>query len=116
MEKFYPSYYNKPRPQPSGIPNTISYGGNYFDVQLSAQDLSNNNGNLDTVKVWLIRTGFSTHAINFGMRMVELDHSFTANSDGSATLHVSQAPPNAAILPPGTACKSRFSSHLIEFY
>ena len=105
VERFYPLYYNQRRPEPLGIPTTLSYGGQYFDLQLSSDDLFNNTGNLNAAKVWLMRTGFSTHAINFGMRMVELDHTFTANQDGSATLHVSQAPPNPAIIPPGTACR-----------
>jgi len=36
-----------------------------------------------------------------GHRMIELDSSYTGNSDGSATLHVSQLPPNPAIFAPG---------------
>jgi|ERR1700683_4482943 hypothetical protein len=38
-----------------------------------------------------------------GQRMVQLDSSYTGNSDGSAVLHVSQIPPNPAILAPGPA-------------
>lgn len=38
-----------------------------------------------------------------GQRMVQLDSTYTGNSDGSAVLHVSQAPPNPAIFPPGPA-------------
>jgi hypothetical protein len=37
-----------------------------------------------------------------GQRIVELQTSYTATEDG-ATLHVSQLPPNAAILSPGPA-------------
>ncbi|PVF94465.1 DUF1929-domain-containing protein [Serendipita vermifera] len=102
VERFYPLYYNKRRPEPAGVPTQISYGGSYFELHLSSDDLFGNIGNVNTVKVVLMKTGFSTHAINFGMRMAELDHTFTDNGDGSVTLHVSQAPPNAAILPPGT--------------
>jgi len=51
----------------------------------------------------VIKTGFSTHAINFGQRAIELDFTYTANKDGGATLHVSQLPPNAAIMAPGPA-------------
>ena len=50
-----------------------------------------------------MRTGFSTHTMNMGMRHVELRTSFTGNDDGSATLHVSQLPGNPAILAPGPA-------------
>jgi len=38
-----------------------------------------------------------------GQRMVQLDLSYTGNNDGSAVLHVSQMPPNPAILVPGPA-------------
>lgn len=50
-----------------------------------------------------MRTGFSTHTMNMGMRHVQLDSSYTTNDDGSATLHVAQLPPNPAILAPGPA-------------
>jgi hypothetical protein len=36
--------------------------------------------------------------MNMGQRHVELETAFTVNADGSAVLHVSQLPPNAAIL------------------
>lgn len=103
VERFYPLYYNTRRPEPKGLPTTLSYGGQYFDVQLSSQDLSNNPANLKATKVVVIKTGFSTHAINFGQRLVELDFTYTANNDGSGTLHVSQLPPNAALVAPGPA-------------
>lgn len=34
---------------------------------------------------------------------MQLNNTYTINSDGSATLHVSQVPPNPAILAPGPA-------------
>jgi len=103
VEIFYPLYYNKPRPQPTGIPTNISYGGNSFDIQLSSSDLSGNTSNVNNTKVVLVRTGFSTHALNFGMRNVELDYTYSIGTDGGATLHVAQAPPNAAVITPGPA-------------
>lgn len=79
-------------------------------------DLFNDIRNAAKVKIVLMKTGYSTHAINFGMRMAELDHSFTVSEQTTrgannstetsitgVTLHVCQAPPNVAILPPGTA-------------
>lgn len=102
-ERFYPWYFNKRRPQPSGIPTSLTYGGQYFDLELTAEDLANNIGNANEIKVVLIKTGFSTHAINFGQRMIELDHTFTTNTANGLTLHVSQPPPNAAIIQPGPA-------------
>jgi Galactose oxidase-like, Early set domain len=38
-----------------------------------------------------------------GQRYIELATTYTINLDGSATLHVSQLPPNPAIFPPGPA-------------
>lgn len=106
VEIFYPLYYNKRRPEPSGLPTSLSYGGNYFDVKLSKDDLGGDAAtNVKTVTIAVMKTGFSTHALNFGMRMVELDYSYSVDSDGGATLHVSQLPPNPAIIQPGPACE-----------
>lgn len=66
-------------------------------------DLNNNALNINATKAVIIRTGFSTHAMNMGQRHVELRTSFTGKDDGSATLHVAQLPPNPAILVPGPA-------------
>jgi hypothetical protein len=103
VERFYPWYYNQRRPEPAGIPTSLTYGGQYFDLTLTSDDLFGNITNANEIKVQVIKTGFSTHAINFGQRMVELDHAFTTTTDGGITLHVSQPPPNAALLQPGYA-------------
>ncbi|KAL8277617.1 hypothetical protein RQP46_010049 [Phenoliferia psychrophenolica] len=100
VERFYPDYYTATRPKPTGLPGQLGYGGNYFDLQLSSTDVGKIS-NLDNTKVVLVRTGFSTHAMNMGQRHVQLNMTFDAYSNGSATLHVSQAPPNAAIMAPG---------------
>ncbi|KAI5475839.1 hypothetical protein MNV49_000803 [Pseudohyphozyma bogoriensis] len=100
-ERFYPSYYDAGRPVPTGLPTSISYGGNSFDISLPASSL--NDTGIDNVAVKLIRSGFSTHAYNMGMRSIELNHTYTENSDGSAVLHVSQLPPNANLYVPGPA-------------
>ncbi|BGP45591.1 hypothetical protein JCM10450v2_001410 [Rhodotorula kratochvilovae] len=102
VERFYPDYYTARRPEPQGLPTTLSYGGDFFDVTLSAEDVGKLD-NLANTKVTLVRTGFSTHAMNFGQRLVQLNSTYTANSDGSAVLHVAQLPPNPAILVPGPA-------------
>lgn len=104
-ERFYPSYYSSRRPQPQGLPSSISYGGSYFNVSLSKDDLFGNVNNAQNTTVVLIRPGFSTHALSMGQRFVQLNNTYTGNEDGSATLHVSQMPPNAAILAPGPACE-----------
>ncbi|KAJ7693374.1 glyoxal oxidase [Mycena rosella] len=104
LERFYPSYYNARRPQPVGLLAQLSYGGPAFDVTLSSDDLGGNANNAANVSVVVIRTGFSTHGMNMGQRFVQLDATYTAYSaNNSATLHVSQLPPNPAILAPGPA-------------
>jgi hypothetical protein len=103
IERFYPSYYNQRRPEPQGLPNQLLYGGSYFNVSLTLADLFGNVDNVQTAEVIVMRTGFSTHTMNMGMRSVQLQSSFTGNADGSAVLHVNQLPPNPAIMPPGPA-------------
>ena len=56
VERFYPDYFTSARPQPAGVPNQLSYGGNYFDISLSTTDVGKI-ANLDNTKVVLIRTG-----------------------------------------------------------
>ncbi|KAF9010670.1 copper radical oxidase [Cyathus striatus] len=103
-ELFFPSYYNERRPQPKGLLSQLSYGGPTFDVTLDSDDLFGDVDNVQSAKVVVIRTGFSTHSMNMGQRYVELQISYTAfRGNHSAILHVSQLPPNPAILAPGPA-------------
>ncbi|KAK0476749.1 glyoxal oxidase [Armillaria novae-zelandiae] len=103
VEKFYPSYYNERRPEPHGILKQLSYGGPYFDISLDSQDLFGNVQNVQSAKVIVIRTGFSTHSMNMGQRYVELQSSYTGYENNTAILHVNQLPPNPAVLVPGPA-------------
>ncbi|GAA5992156.1 hypothetical protein JCM11641_003258 [Rhodosporidiobolus odoratus] len=102
VERFYPSYYDSPRPLPSNLPTRLSYGGSPFDVALPAESVRVADLEAE-VSVMLMRTGFSTHVMNMGARSLELPHTFSTNDDGSVTLHVSQLPPNAALFQPGPA-------------
>ena len=61
-ERFYPSYYDAGRPQPAGLPSTITYGGSLFNLSLPDSSF-NGSENLESVFVGLMRTGFSTHAM-----------------------------------------------------
>jgi hypothetical protein len=63
VEIFYPLYYNERRPQPQGLPSSFTYGGAYFNVSLSKDDLFDNVQNAKNTSVVIIRTGFSTHAM-----------------------------------------------------
>lgn len=102
-EKFYPSYYNKRRPQPVGLPGQLAYGGPSFNITLDSNDLFNNVDNVKNTTVILMRTGFSTHSMNMGQRYVQLENTYMGFSNNTAVLHVSQVPPNPAILVPGPA-------------
>jgi len=105
VEYFYPSYFSAPtRPQATGIPPTLSYGGNSFDVSIPPSSYSGSaNDAAANTTVVAIRPGFTTHGMNMGQRSLQLNNTYTVNSDGSITLHVSQLPPNPAIYPPGPA-------------
>ncbi|KAN0129788.1 glyoxal oxidase [Lactarius tabidus] len=103
VEKFYPPYFKQRRPSPTGIPSSLPYGGDFFNLSLSSGDLFGNAENVKHSKVIVMRTGFSTHTMNMGQRLVELEISYTANADGSGILHCSNLPPNPAIFPPGPA-------------
>lgn len=100
-EIFYPDYYTSPRPAPTGLPTSLSYGGASFNLSLPSASVTGHN--LSSVTVVVARTGFSTHGINMGQRQVLLDHNYVLNADGSATLVVAQLPPNPNVCVPGPA-------------
>ncbi|KAG6816718.1 hypothetical protein H0H87_003578 [Tephrocybe sp. NHM501043] len=103
-EIFYPPYFSAAsRPVPTGVPKTISYGGDYFDITLPRSSYTGSaNAAAGNTTVVLLRGGFTTHAMNMGQRYVQLNNTFQVESDGSIILHVSQAP-NPNILQPGPA-------------
>jgi len=104
-EYFYPPYFSaKTRPVPQNIPNTLSYGGDYFDITIpqtsytgSANDAAKN------TTVWLIRQGFTTHAMNMGQRIMQLNNTFTVQNNGTIILHTAQLPPVPSLFQPGPA-------------
>jgi hypothetical protein len=101
VEKFYPSWYSSARPQASGWPSSLTYGGDYWNITYTPTSSSVDPG---SVKVVVIRTGFSTHGMNMGQRYLELATSYTKLEEtGAITMHVSQMPPNANIFQPGPA-------------
>ncbi|KAG6905783.1 hypothetical protein DXG01_000775 [Tephrocybe rancida] len=52
--------------------------------------------------VALLRGCFTTHAMIMGQRYLQLNHTFTVQSDGTLVLHVEEAP-NPNVLQPGPA-------------
>ena len=104
-EIFYPPYFSASvRPQPSGMPKTISYGGDLFNITVPSSSYTGapNDAAANTTVV-LIRGGFTTHAMNMGQRFLQLNNTFTVQDDGTIILHVAQAPPNPYIFQPGPA-------------
>jgi Domain of unknown function (DUF1929) len=104
-EIFYPPYFQaSTRPAPTGMPTTISYGGNPFDITIPPSSYSGAaNDAADNTTVVLLRPGFTTHAMNMGQRYLQLNNTYTVQSDGTIILHCAQAPPNPNILQPGPA-------------
>ncbi|PWN50083.1 putative glyoxaloxidase 3 [Violaceomyces palustris] len=104
VERFYPTWYNQPRPTQPNV-SELGYGGGYFEIVLSSQDLGGSLEAIKSAKMTVVRSGFATHGVNFGQRFLELNSTYTVNQDGSVggTLHVSNMPPNPNIFQPGPA-------------
>jgi len=103
-ELWYPPYYNQRRPNPEGLLSSLSYGGEAFNVYLNSDDLFGDINSIETAKVHIIRTGFSTHNMNMGQRLLQLETTYTAYAvNSSAVLHVAQLPPNPHAFAPGPA-------------
>ncbi|KAG8965622.1 hypothetical protein FRC00_010175 [Tulasnella sp. 408] len=64
VERFYPAYYSEHRPEYSGLPAKLGYGGPYFNLTLASSELGPDPASsLGNTQVVLMRFGFSTHAI-----------------------------------------------------
>lgn len=104
-EYFYPPYFAaKTRPVPQNIPENLSYGGNLFNITVPSSSYT---GDADdaagNTTVWLIRQGFTTHAMNMGQRIMQLNNTFTVQDDGTIVLHTAQLPPSPNVFQPGPA-------------
>lgn len=104
-EYFYPPYFSaKTRPVPQNVPTTLSYGGNYFDVTISPSSYTGNSNDAATnTTIWLIRQGFTTHAMSMGQRIMQLNNTFTVQNNGTIILHTAQLPPSPNLFQPGPA-------------
>ena len=102
---FFPPYFSASvRPSPQNLPTKLSYGGPYFDVVLPSNSYSGAaNDAADAAMVTIVRSGFTTHAMNMGQRFMQLNNTYTVNKNGSITLHIAQLPPNPNIFQPGPA-------------
>jgi hypothetical protein len=104
-EIFYPPYFNATtRPDPSGIPKTISYGGKPFTISIPQNSYSGSaNAAANNTIISLVRGGISTHAMNMGQRYLQLDCTSVVKRAGVIVYHVAQAPPNPNLFQPGPA-------------
>ncbi|KAJ6502403.1 copper radical oxidase variant A [Mycena sanguinolenta] len=104
-EKFYPPYFSATtRPVPSGVPSKLTYGGDPFDITIPASSYSgSSNDAANKTIVSVVRGGWTTHAMNFGQRYMQLRNTYTVNKDGSIVLHVAQMNPNPNLFQPGPA-------------
>jgi hypothetical protein len=105
VEIFYPDYFSATtRPQPSGIPSNLSYGGDPFDITVPASSYSgSSNDAADSAIISVVRPGWTTHGMNIGQRFLQLNNTYSVSSDGSIVLHTSQMPPTPEIFQPGPA-------------
>lgn len=104
-EYFYPPYFSaKTRPAPQNVPKTLSYGGNPFDITVPPSSFT---GKADdaakNTTVWVIRPGFTTHGMNMGQRILQLNNTYTVQSNGTIILHTAQLPPYPNLFQPGPA-------------
>ena len=104
-EIFYPPYFSaSTRPAPSGMPQNLTYGGPSFDITIPASSYSGSaNAAAESATCVIQRGGFTTHAMNMGQRLMQLNNTYTVNADGSIILHVAQPPPNPNLFTPGPA-------------
>lgn len=98
VEKWYPPYWDSPRPYPQGVPNSVLYGGSPFNITVNGTFMGDSaNAKAANTKFAIIRTGFSTHAMNMGQRAVYLDYTYTVNDDASVTYMVNPLPNTKAM-------------------
>jgi hypothetical protein len=104
-EYFYPPYFSaKTRPAPQNVPTTLSYGGNPFDITVPSSSYTGDAGAAaGNTTVWVIRPGFTTHGMNMGQRVMQLNNTYTVQSNGTITLHTAQLPPYPNLFQPGPA-------------
>jgi len=86
-ERFFPAYFDMPRPEITNAPNDVAYGQPFT--------IDTPHGN-DIVEVIVMRPGAVTHGFNMTQRAVECV--ITGSAAGSVDV---EAPPGARIAPPG---------------
>lgn len=100
VDKWYPPYYNMPRPSSDQLPTTLRHGGKSFAIDMAKAIAGMSIKSLDTAYVRIIRTGFSTHGVNWGQRSLQLKSQL---SDDKRRLTVEGLPNNPNLFAPGPA-------------
>lgn len=104
LERWYPDYFFAPRPEPQGLPDLLTYGGDAFDVTVPGSFFNGSSNALAaSTKFMVIRPGFATHAMNMGQRSLRLEHSYAVQDDGSVKYTVQPLPTNPNLVTPGPA-------------
>lgn len=86
-ERYFPSYFNQPRPQITNAPANVAYGAAFAIDTPTAGSIP---------EVILMRPGAVTHGFDMSQRAIEL----VITGNGATTVDV-VAPPTANIAPPG---------------
>ena len=86
-ERYFPSYYNLPRPQITAAPGNINYGVAFNVTTPSPASIA---------EVVLVRPGAVTHGFNMSQRLIECTITGTTATDVQV-----KVPANKNIAPPG---------------
>lgn len=104
LEQWYPKYYFEPRPPVNGVPRAIKFGGDSFNVTVPASYMGKSaNDRARKTKIYVIRPGFSTHAMNMGQRSLQLENSYEVQDNGDVTFMVNPMPTNMRVFVAGPA-------------
>jgi plastocyanin len=87
FERYYPGYYDEPRPSIDAAPAAVAYGATFSIDSPEAPDVA---------EVILMRPGAVTHGFNMTQRAIEC-----AITGGSATSIEADAPPDGNVAAPG---------------
>lgn len=73
VERWFPSWHNRRRPDRNVLPSTFAYGHAVrINLRTAATQGGVNATAITSAKLRLVRTGFSTHAIQWGQRTLEV--------------------------------------------
>ena len=74
------------------MPSNLTYGGSYFNIAVPSSSYTGSaDAAASNTTVVLTRGGFTTHAMNMGQCFVQMNNTYTVNSNGSYILHVAQS-------------------------